>query len=60
MKDFEQNHETIRSLGEQESPTDEQVDQMAQAIAENVADMMTRQPLTDQQGEALDRFFQAL
>lgn len=60
MNNFEQNNETIRSLAEQEELTDEQADQMSQAIAENVADMMTRQPLTCEQGEALDRFFQAL
>lgn len=61
MKNFEQNNETIRSLAEQEEPlTNEQADQMSQAIAENVADMMTRQPLIEEQGEALDRFFQAL
>jgi mono/diheme cytochrome c family protein len=60
MTDFEQNNETICSLAEQEGTlTDEQADQMAHAIAENVADMMTRQ-LTDEQSEALDRFFQVL
>jgi hypothetical protein len=60
LKNFEQNNQTIFELGQEEALTPEQADQMPQAIAENVADMMTRQPLTEEQGEALDRFFQAL
>lgn len=56
MTDFEANNQTIRDIGSQQEWSQEELAQFATAVAENMADLLTREPLTDEQVEATNNF----
>jgi hypothetical protein len=56
MADFEQNNQTIQDIGSQSEWTEEELDQFATAVAENVTELLLSGPLTGEQAEAVNGF----
>lgn len=54
--EFNQNNQTIQTLGSQQALTEEQQEELVTAIAENVTELLLSGPLTPEQAAAINNF----